>query len=92
MKLRQGPQLHKAGSVRGAVLHAGIVGRGPGLGGTPPGSLSAGGNKLGPVPIPAKSPPTSLHDDTYVNPGARLMTHTHGLGPPYVNTCGLREM
>lgn len=79
MKLRQGPQLHKACSVRGAVLHTGVVAAGRGRG-APPGSLSAGGNKLGSVPISAESPPTSRHDDMYINPGAHLMTHMV-LGP-----------
>lgn len=86
MKLRQGPQFHKACSVRGAGIV--VVGQGRG---TPPGSLSAGGNKLGSVPTSAKSPPTSLHDDMYINPGAHLMTHARSWAP-CVNTYGLQEM
>lgn len=76
MELRQGPQLHKACSVRGAILCTVIVDEGQDRG-TPPGSLSADGNKLGSVPISGKSPPTSLHNDMYIN----RSTLPHFLGP-----------
>ncbi len=90
MKLRQGPQLHKACSVRRAVCRVGIVVVGWGRG-TPPGSLSAGGNKVGSVPTPARSPPTSLRDDIYINPCAHLMTHARSWAP-CVSMYGLQEM
>lgn len=76
MKLCQGPQLHKASSVRREGGRD--SGGGPGLWNTP-GSPSAAGNKLRSVLTSAKSPPTSVHDDIYISHlSAHLMTP---LGP-----------
>lgn len=91
MKPRQGPQLYKACNVEGGGRNRGYA---PGLGNTTPGSQSAGGNKRNDkvsVSTLEKSPPTSLHDDMYINhPSAHLMTLARSWAP-YVSAYSLQE-